>query len=187
LAGSISLCFGVWLCRWRALWLGPSNDFDPDDTFNLQSEYATTNNYQTHFRTSIAPPTPQSPSAPTTLFLHRKKITMPIAAGLLRAGRAYRRLPLAMILRPTTTTTRTAMPLRRAAAPLAAFSTGGRAMAEDPHENETFEEFTARYAEFCHLPRAVDGWTFSGVMLTRFCWVGTRTSLRLSTTYSSCR
>jgi hypothetical protein len=71
--------------------------------------------------------------------------TMTIAAGLLRRlPAAARRLPLrrpqACLVRPATTTTTYRRP-----AVAAAFSTGRRALADDPHENETFEEFTARY------------------------------------------
>jgi hypothetical protein len=68
---------------------------------------------------------------------------MTIAAALLRRlptaarTRALRRPQACLLTAPRA-------PFRLAPA-AAAFSTARRAMAEDPHENETFEEFTARY------------------------------------------
>ncbi len=69
---------------------------------------------------------------------------MTIATGLLRRLPAASMRPLRS--RPLCRVLAAAPPrFHRAPAAVAAFSTGRRAMADDPHENETFEEFTARY------------------------------------------
>jgi cytochrome c oxidase subunit 5a len=70
---------------------------------------------------------------------------MTFAAGLL-----LRRLPtaarMAPLRRPQFAYAAAAAARATAFRPAAAaFSTGRRALSDDPHENETFEEFTARY------------------------------------------